>query len=331
MTPLSDIQGKSGLSPVWPGVLSFSRLPFSERRRWFLVAMAMPALIYVIAIGVYPLARGIIYSLYEYNLLQARQDAFRRLAELSSISPSTATMRGALLNTTIFTAVGVTIELLLGGALALALWRDDRFNRICLTLILIPVTITPLVVGLIFKGLLLADYGLVGYYLAQSGLTDPRGLFSTPSTALATLIFVDVWEWTPLDGADPARRAESVAWRSARGGGGRRRDADATPALDHPAAHAALDPACAYDAHGRRVPGVRQRVRHDRRRPRQCDQYPDAVGGEGRPQFLQHRPRFGDRECDTDVHGADRDRVHRADPQRRHEDQRAMRRSLALG
>ena len=62
------------------------------------------------------------------------------------------------------------LQLLLGFAIALALWRDDRFNRICLALILIPVTITPLVVGLIFKGLLLADYGLVGYYLARTGV-----------------------------------------------------------------------------------------------------------------------------------------------------------------
>jgi multiple sugar transport system permease protein len=67
-----------------------------------------------------------------------------------------------------------------------------------LTLILIPVTITPLAVGLIFKGLLLADFGLIGYPLAQWGISDPRGLFSSPSTALGTLVFVDVWEWTPL-------------------------------------------------------------------------------------------------------------------------------------
>ena len=231
MTPLSELQGNGALAYAPPGARGLARVPFNERRRWFLVAMALPAVIYVIVIGVYPLTRGLIYSLYDYNLLKPAKTHFVGLQNYVDLVFDDD-MRGALLNTSIFTAVGVTLELLIGGALALALWRDDRFNRICLTLILIPVTITPLVVGLIFKGLLLADFGLVGYYLAQSGLTDPRGLFSTPSTALATLIFVDVWEWTPLmalillaglkalpgdileaaavDGATPARRLRSI-------------------------------------------------------------------------------------------------------------------------
>lgn len=204
---------------------------FPQRRKLFLIAMALPATLYVIAIGVYPLARGMIYSLYAYNLLQPNRTHFVGLGNYLDLL-SDAEMGRALANTAIFTAVGVTIQLLLGGALALALWRDDRFNRICLTLILIPVTITPLAVGLIFKGLLLADYGLIGYYLADWGLSSPRGLFSSTSTALATLIFVDVWEWTPLttlillaglkalptdileaarvDGATPLRRLRSI-------------------------------------------------------------------------------------------------------------------------
>ncbi len=87
--------------------------------------------------------------------------------------------------------------------------------------------------------MLLADYGLVGYYLADWGLTDPRGLFSTPSTALGTLIFVDVWEWTPLMAlillaglkALPGDILEAAAVDGA--------TPLAAPALDHPAADAA--------------------------------------------------------------------------------------------
>ena len=206
-------------------------LGFPQRRRLFLIAMAAPATLYVLAVGVFPLARGLVYSLYAYNLLQPNRTHFVGLQNYVDLLFD-AEMRRALANTAVFTGAAVAVQLVLGGAIALALWRDDRFNRICLTLILIPVTITPLAVGLIFKGLLLADYGLVGYYLAEWGLSDPRGLFSSPSTALATLIFVDVWEWTPLmalillaglkalpsdileaaavDGATPLRRLRSI-------------------------------------------------------------------------------------------------------------------------
>ncbi|MDR3373881.1 MAG: sugar ABC transporter permease [Ancalomicrobiaceae bacterium] len=159
--------------------------------------MTIPAVIYVIAIGIVPLARGIWYSFFDYNLLRPARAHFVGLGNYLDLF-SDPDMAEALKNTVLFTVSGVTFQLVLGLAIALALWRDDRFNRICLTLILIPVTITPLVVGLIFKGLLLADYGLVGYYLAQWGLSAPQGLLASPSTALGTLVFIDVWEWTPL-------------------------------------------------------------------------------------------------------------------------------------
>jgi multiple sugar transport system permease protein len=187
LSSTADARAPAGLSSI----------SFATRRKFFLFAMALPAVVYVIALGVFPLVKGIWYSLYEYNLLKPARTHFVGLDNYVNLLQD-ADFRGAIANTVIFTVFSVGIELVFGFLIALALWRDDRFNRVCLTLILIPVTITPLVVGLIFKGLLLADYGMIGYYLADWGITDPRGLFATPSTALATLIFIDIWEWTPL-------------------------------------------------------------------------------------------------------------------------------------
>ena len=97
-----------------------------------------------------------------------------------------------------FTFGAVTLEFVLGLGVALLLWRDDWFNRIALGLLLIPATVTPLVVGLIFKALLSPEYGMLGYPLAELGLSGPRGLLADPQRALATLIAIDAWEWTPL-------------------------------------------------------------------------------------------------------------------------------------
>ncbi len=176
---------------------AFARLSYARRRKIFLALMAVPAVAYVIAIGVWPLARGIGFSLYDFNLLKPARTHFIGLGNYADILADPTT-RQAFLNTVIFTVAAVAFELVLGFAIALALWRDDRFNRICLALILVPVTITPLVVGLIFRALLMPEYGIVGYYLVQLGLSDPHGLFAKGPTALATLVFIDVWEWTPL-------------------------------------------------------------------------------------------------------------------------------------
>lgn len=170
---------------------------FYKRRRLFLAAMAAPALIYILVIAVWPILQGMYYSLFRYNLIKPQRTKFVGLENYVELFQSEAN-RAALYNTFIFTFSAVGIELVLGFVLALALWRDTRFNRIALALVLVPVTITPLVVGLIFRALLLPDFGLVGYWLAEWGLTDPRGLFADTHTALATLVMIDVWEWTPM-------------------------------------------------------------------------------------------------------------------------------------
>jgi multiple sugar transport system permease protein len=167
------------------------------RRRYFLLFLALPAFVYVMIVGVGPLARGAWYSLFEYNLQRPARTRFAGLDNYITIFTDQSSLL-AIYNTFLFTVVGVTVQLVLGFGIALLLWRDDRFNRMCLAFLLIPATITPLVVGLIFKGLLGADYGMVGYLLANAGIGPEGGLLSDGRTALWVLIAIDCWEWTPL-------------------------------------------------------------------------------------------------------------------------------------
>ena len=107
--------------------------------------------------------------------------------------------RNSLVTTFIFTVSAVALEFApRASGSRLLLWRDSVFHRICLALLLIPVTVTPLVVGLVFRALLAPDYGMIGYFAAALGLSPPRGFFGDPGTALGTLVVVDAWQWTPF-------------------------------------------------------------------------------------------------------------------------------------
>lgn len=162
-----------------------------------MVCMGLPALLYVLAVAIWPIAQGLWFSLYDYNLIRPQRTAFIGLENYVRLASDPTAIR-AIVNTFVFTIAAVAIELVLGLAIALLLWRDDRFNRITLALILVPLSITPLAVGLVFNALLQADFGFLGYHLAQLGLSDPRGLFATASGAMAALVLIDVWQWTPL-------------------------------------------------------------------------------------------------------------------------------------
>ena len=170
---------------------------YDRKRQLFLAAMATPALLYVLAIAVGPMVQGFLYSFDSYNLIRPGSRHFVGLDNYIALWRD-PTARQALINTFVFTFGAVTLEFVLGLGIALLLWRDDWFNRVALGLLLIPATVTPLVVGLVFKALLNPEYGLLGYPLAELGLSGPRGLLAEPQRALATLIAIDAWEWTPL-------------------------------------------------------------------------------------------------------------------------------------
>jgi multiple sugar transport system permease protein len=172
-------------------------LTYRRKRQLFLIFLGAPALIYVLAIAIWPLAQGVSYSFYDYSLLRPARASFVGLDNYRALFSNPAA-RNAILTTAIFTVAAVGIEFLSGLGLALLLWRDSRFHRACLALLLIPVTVTPVVVGLVFRALLAPDYGLLGYYFSAWGLSNPRGFFGDQATALPTLVVVDAWQWTPF-------------------------------------------------------------------------------------------------------------------------------------
>ena len=170
---------------------------YPRRRAAFLMLMAAPAWVYVIVVAVGPLVQGFLYSFESYSLIKPASRHFVGLDNYRALFEDDSA-RAAVINTFLFTFGAVALESLAGLGIALLLWRDDWFNRIALGLLLIPATVTPLVVGLVFKALLNPEYGLFGYPLAEAGWSGPRGLLADPHWALPTLIGVDAWEWTPL-------------------------------------------------------------------------------------------------------------------------------------
>jgi multiple sugar transport system permease protein len=99
--------------------------------------------------------------------------------------------------TAIFILVAVPAEFALGLAIAVLLNRDFHSRRFWITILLIPTMIAPVVVGMIWRFMLMPNFGFLSYYLAHLGLGDVP-LFANQLTAFIALVLVDVWEWTPF-------------------------------------------------------------------------------------------------------------------------------------
>lgn len=100
-------------------------------------------------------------------------------------------------NTLIFVTLAVGTQFILGFALALVLHRHflQRVKGIIRTLLVTPMFVTPVAVGLMFRFMMNAEYGVITYVLKSFGLNVD--FFST-NTALFGIILIDIWQWTPF-------------------------------------------------------------------------------------------------------------------------------------
>lgn len=105
--------------------------------------------------------------------------------------------RASLRNTALFALGAVAGQMLLGFALALLCSKAARGRVFWRALFILPVLIPGIVVGAMWKLLLNPDFGLVAQLLGGVGL-PPVNWLGDASTALLSVMLVDIWHWTPF-------------------------------------------------------------------------------------------------------------------------------------
>lgn len=105
---------------------------------------------------------------------------------------------GSLWKTIAFSVSTTAVEMLLGLGLALYLNRPFFGRKLVRTLLLIPMIMTPVVSGLIWRVFYDPNNGIVNYYLGQLGLGDKHNWLGSTDLAMASVIIADVWQWTPF-------------------------------------------------------------------------------------------------------------------------------------
>jgi len=106
-------------------------------------------------------------------------------------------VRPAVVNTLVFVAVSVAIEMVLGTALAIAVAGLSRAKRLVRTVAILPILVPPVAIGSMWKLMYNYDFGIFNQALVALGAMPVNWLGST-SVALWSVIAVDVWHWVPF-------------------------------------------------------------------------------------------------------------------------------------
>lgn len=171
-----------------------------EERAWRLRAAAtpylllLPAIVALAAVSLYPIFYGVRASLHRYRYgLDMGSAGTQNYADVFH----DPVFWQAIETTAKYVAVAVSIETLLGLGLALLVSRELRGASLIRVILILPMTIAPVVVGVIWRLLYASDIGVVNPLFQHLGLGTPNVL-DQGTSAFFGVVAVDVWEWTPL-------------------------------------------------------------------------------------------------------------------------------------
>jgi ABC-type sugar transport system permease subunit len=180
-----------------------------RRRNWLPFWLILPTVLVLLTIQVYPVFYTLVLS------VQQREPTgweFVGLKNFEVLLGSRALGESAG-HTLIFLVGYASLTLTLGFVIALLLNRKSRLSGVYITLLFIPWILADIIAGVVFRLLVLPDYGLVSGILQNPALFPPRGLSILtadaarpwfgdfpfpPSPAMIYLILAATWRALPF-------------------------------------------------------------------------------------------------------------------------------------
>ena len=160
----------------------------------------LPAVIYLFSLTIYPFLYNLIYSLTNLDLTSPGQIDFVGFSNYIRLLTSSL-FQVAVRNTIIMAVTSIFFESVIGITVAKIFHRLSAQNlkgvKLVRTIYILPMMVTPLVTGLLWSYIFNPTLGVANYFLSLLGI-EPIGWLASGSTALPSLIMVNVWQWTPF-------------------------------------------------------------------------------------------------------------------------------------
>ena len=163
----------------------------------FETLLLLPSVLVLAVLSIIPLAVMIFLSFHEVNFTPIEEQILIGLGNYGQMAAD-----GAFWNswkvTAIYVSGSLSLQLVLGVLIAVMLHRVIRGENLFTSIIIMPMMIAPVVVGLIWQFLLDPSFGLYTYLLNQVGLFVNQPILGDSDSAMAAVILMDTWQWTPL-------------------------------------------------------------------------------------------------------------------------------------
>ena len=175
--------------------MRFSKIKHDIKYRTGII-MVMPSVIILILISIFPLIYSLSLVFQKWNFTSGGKREFFGLGNFIILIKD-ARFWNSLEATIFIVFISVILELLIGLGLALLLNRKFKGDKFIRTLLVIPLVISPIVIGTVWKLLYHQSYGLLNYILNIMHLKGIPWLTDLWISKLS-IIIVDTWQWAPF-------------------------------------------------------------------------------------------------------------------------------------
>ena len=163
------------------------------------VWLLTPALVFVLAMAVFPLAYSFLLSLRDWKLAQTDSPGdwvgFSNYIGLLTDDPE---FLDSVKVTAVFVFWDVLATLIFALSVGLLLKREGKIYSITRVLLLLPFVMSPAVIGISFKFFLNAEYGILQFLLGWLiPALEGKVWLSDSTLAMVAVVASDVWHWAP--------------------------------------------------------------------------------------------------------------------------------------
>jgi multiple sugar transport system permease protein len=169
----------------------------SWTEQYFGWLLAAPGMLVILALSVYPLGYSLWVAFVNYDFLVPGH-AFVGWRNFSEVLADPVAIH-AVVVTLVLAGLNVFLEFVLGFALALAMSASFRGRSVLMSLFIVPLFVSPVIVGQFWALLLQKPFGPTDYLLSLL-LRHPveiNWLSQFPWNFIA-LMLADAWQWTPF-------------------------------------------------------------------------------------------------------------------------------------
>lgn len=167
------------------------------RRGAWIAFLVVPPTLFMATFVAYPLLSALAYAFYDWQgLARGPFVLFDNFADVLFREPwASWTFNAFKHNVVVFLALMV-VQNGVGFLLAYALWRELRGSRFHRVAVFLPVILSTVIVGFLWKLFLHPLFGLVNQALTAAGLASwAQPWLGQSETALWALIFANAWHW----------------------------------------------------------------------------------------------------------------------------------------